>query len=205
MFKLESLPYSFDALNPYIDAQTMELHYTKHHQGYVNNLNATIKEYSELEGKTLAELLMNISSLPVGAQNSIRNNGGGHYNHTMFWKMMTPDAKVISSGKLYDAILDKFEGFDLFKAAFENAAKTRFGSGWAWLVVDQESGELEVYSTANQDCPIMDKKFVILGLDVWEHAYYLQYQNKRPDYISAWWNLVNWEFVEENYRQILGL
>lgn len=204
MFKLEPLPYSLDALQPYVSKEIMDLHYNKHHQGYVNKLNATIQEYSELQGKTLHELLSNIDSLPVGAQASIRNNGGGHYNHTMFWKMMTPESKVISSGQLYDAILDKFESLDQFKHAFEKAAQTRFGSGWAWLVVDQESGELEVYSTANQDCPLMDKKFVILGLDVWEHAYYLQYFNKRPDYISAWWKVVNWEFVEENYRQILG-
>ena len=204
MFKLDPLPYSFDALEPYIDAQTMEIHYTKHHQTYVSNLNNTLKEYPELQNKTLYSLLQNLDQLPVSAKNSVRNNGGGHYNHTLFWMMMDNRGGKMVEGSLLAALKNRYSTIDQFKNLFEAAAKTRFGSGWAWLVVDKD-GELNIVSTANQDSPVTDGNTVVLGLDVWEHAYYLSYQNRRPDYISAWWNVVNWEFAEENYKQALKI
>jgi len=205
MFKLDPLPYSYDALLPYVDAQTMEIHYTKHHQGYVTNLNTALIVYPELQNKTAYDLLIDIHNLPVAIKTAVQNNGGGHYNHTLFWTMMTPMGKSLGSGRLLTAIESEFGSFQQFKDLFETAAKTRFGSGWAWLVINKITGRLEILSTANQDCPISDGKEVILALDVWEHAYYLMYQNRRVDYIAAWWNVVNWAFVQDRYDQILKL
>ena len=196
-FELPSLPYSFDALEPHIDARTMEIHHGKHHAGYVANLNKAL-EGTELEGKSLDELLKDISKYPV----AVRNNGGGHYNHSLFWTVMGPKKGGNPSGELAEAINSTFGSFDSFKEKFSTAAATRFGSGWAWLVV--ANGKLAVTSTPNQDNPLMDvaevKGTPILGLDVWEHAYYLHYQNKRPDYISAFWNVVNWDEVAKRYN-----
>lgn len=196
-FELPQLPYDFSALEPHIDAKTMEIHHGKHHNAYVTNLNKAI-EGSELEGKSLDELMQNISS----ASAAVRNNGGGHYNHSLFWTVIGPNGGGEPSGELAEAINSKFGSFAAFKDEFNNAAATRFGSGWAWLSVDG-SGQLQVSSTANQDNPVMDiaevKGTPILGLDVWEHAYYLNYQNRRPDYIGAFWNVVNWEEVSKRY------
>ena len=196
-FELPQLPYETNALEPHIDAKTMEIHHGKHHNAYVTNLNKAI-EGSDLEGKSLDELLKNISS----ASAAVRNNGGGHYNHSLFWTVIGPNGGGEPSGELAEAINSKFGSFAAFKEEFNNAAATRFGSGWAWLSVDG-SGQLQVSSTPNQDNPVMDiaevKGTPILGLDVWEHAYYLNYQNRRPDYISAFWNVVNWEEVSKRY------
>lgn len=197
-FELPSLPYAYDALEPHIDARTMEIHHSKHHNGYTNNLNTAIQG-TELENKSIEEILKNISS----ASGAVRNNGGGYYNHSLFWEVMSPNGGGAPSGALGDAINRDFGSFDAFKEEFAKAAATRFGSGWAWLCKD-DSGKLSVCSTANQDNPLMDidagcSGTPILGLDVWEHAYYLNYQNRRPDYISAFWNVVNWEKVAENY------
>lgn len=197
MFKLPKLPYSFDALEPYIDALTMEIHYTKHHQAYINNLNIALENYPELQEKSLEYLLTNLDSIPRDIATSVRNNGGGTYNHDLFWKMMTPNSTGVPDKDLLKIIEDKFGSFEIFKDLFNQAAKTRFGSGWAWLCLDNNN--LIITSTANQDSPISIGLKPILGLDVWEHAYYLKYQNKRPDYISAWWNVVNWEFVRHLY------
>jgi len=204
MFKLDPLLYSYDALQPYVDAKTMEIHYTKHHQAYVDNLNVALKAHQDLQDKTLYDLLVNLDTLPTSIRSAVINHGGGHYNHTLFWSMMTPSGKLLGKGDLQTAIVNRFGSFDAFKMQFENAAKTRFGSGWAWLVVDKSSGVLEVVSTANQDCPISNNKEVVLGLDVWEHAYYLHYQNRRADYITAWWNVVNWNFAQDNYEKIIN-
>ena len=195
-FELPALPYAFNALEPYIDARTMEIHHGKHHAAYVANLNKAV-EGTDLEGKSLEELFKNISKLPA----AVRNNGGGHYNHSMFWTIMGPNKGGSPSGALLDAINGTFGTFDKFKEQFNNAAATRFGSGWAWLVLS--NGKLAVSSTPNQDNPLMDlaevKGFPVMGLDVWEHAYYLNYQNRRPDYISAWWNVVNWDEVAKRF------
>ncbi len=203
MFKLAPLLYSYDALQPYIDAQTMEIHYTKHHQGYVNNLNAALQAYPELQHATIAHLLLHLDTLPTAIQTAVQNNAGGDYNHTLFWSMMTPGGKILGKGNLMQAIAQQFGSFEQFQLLFENAAKSRFGSGWAWLVVDRSTGLLEVMSTANQDNPISVGKEVVLGLDVWEHAYYLHYQNRRADYITAWWHVVDWGFVQDRYAHIL--
>ena len=196
-FELPQLPYETNALEPHIDAKTMEIHHGKHHNAYVTNLNKAV-EGSDLEGKSLDELMKNISS----ASAAVRNNGGGHYNHSLFWTVIGPNGGGEPSGELAEAINSKFGSFAAFKEEFNNAAATRFGSGWAWLSVDG-SGQLQVSSTPNQDNPVMDVAEVqgtpILGLDVWEHAYYLNYQNRRPDYISAFWNVVNWEEVSKRY------
>jgi superoxide dismutase, Fe-Mn family len=194
---LPSLPYDFNALEPYIDAQTMQIHHGKHHQGYVNNLNAALAKHPELEQKSLEELLRGISSIPEDIRTAVRNNAGGHHNHSLFWTIMAPKAGGEPSGKVGEAIGKAFGDFAKFKEAFTTAAATRFGSGWAWLV--KSGGKLEVLSTANQDSPLMDGKVPLLGLDVWEHAYYLKYQNRRPDYIGAWWNLVNWPEVARRF------
>ena len=198
-FELPGLPYAFNALEPYIDAKTMEIHHDKHHGGYVNNLNKAV-EGTEYEGKSLEDLFKNISKLPT----AIRNNGGGHYNHSMFWKIMGPKKGGAPGGALADAINGTFGSFDKFKEQFNSAAATRFGSGWAWLV--SSNGKLVVTSTPNQDNPLMDvadvKGSPIMGIDVWEHAYYLLYQNKRPDYINAWWNVVNWDEVSKRFAAI---
>ncbi|MBI0400925.1 superoxide dismutase [Cyclobacterium marinum] len=195
-FELPSLPYETNALEPNIDAKTMEIHHGKHHNAYVTKLNDAIKG-TDLESKSIEELMENVSSAPAG----VRNNGGGHYNHSLFWTILSPNGGGAPSGDLAAAIDAKFGSFDKFKEEFANAAATRFGSGWAWLSVS--NGELVVSSTPNQDNPIMDiaetKGTPILGLDVWEHAYYLNYQNRRPDYISAFWNVVNWDEVAKRY------
>lgn len=197
-YKLPELPYAYDALTPYIDAKTMEIHHTKHHQGYVTKLNAALEE-AGIDDTDLPSLFAKISNLSSG----IRNNGGGHYNHTLFWEILTPNGEEAPSGALATAIDAAFGSFDAFKEAFAAAAATRFGSGWAWLIVD-ESGALKVTSTPNQDNPLMnvapDNGTPILGLDVWEHAYYLNYQNKRPEYIGAFWKVVNWAEVAKKFE-----
>lgn len=200
MFTLPKLSYSYDALSPYIDAKTMEIHLTKHHQAYIDNLNKAIMQYPELQEWSIEQLLEKIDSLPQSIRIAVQNHGGGHYNHTLFWQMMTPGSKLVQ-GKLYQSLTLQFGSFASFQELFETVAKTRFGSGWAWLVMDR-NGKFQIYSTANQDAPLMTGDMPLLGLDVWEHAYYLQYQNRRPDYITSWWSVVNWEFVEERYRLI---
>src|SRR5216117_1468158 len=187
---LPPLPYPFDALEPQIDAKTMEIHHGKHHQAYVTNLNAALEKHPELQQKTIEDLLKGINSVPEDIRTAVRNNGGGHWNHTMFWEIMGPGKGGEPTGKLGDAIKSAFGDFSKFKEQFAAAGTGRFGSGWAWLVND--GGKLSITSTPNQDNPLMEGKTAILGLDVWEHAYYLKYQNRRPDYIGAWWNVVNW-------------
>ncbi len=196
--ELPDLPYDHDALEPHIDAETMRIHHSKHHQGYVNNLNAALEKHPELAEKSLEELLGDLDSVPQDIRTAVRNNGGGHANHSLFWPCMAPGSGGAPSGELADAIDSAFGSFDTFAETFSKAAATRFGSGWAWLCVD-EGGGLVVTSTANQDNPVSEGLKPILGLDVWEHAYYLNYQNKRPDYVKAWWNVVNWEQVSENF------
>jgi Fe-Mn family superoxide dismutase len=196
-FTLPELPYGFDALEPHIDAKTMEIHHGKHHQAYVNNLNAAIEKTPELGGKSLDELMRGIDSVPEAVRTAVRNNGGGHWNHSFFWKLMGPNAGGNPSGEVGRAIDDAFGSFDKFKEQFSAAGVGRFGSGWAWLVND--GGKLSISSTPNQGNPLMEGKNAILGCDVWEHAYYLKYQNRRPDYIAAWWNVVNWNEVEKLY------
>ena len=195
---LPPLPYDFAALEPTIDAQTMQIHHDKHHAAYVNNLNAALDKHPELQKKSLEDLLRQINSVPEDVRTAVRNNGGGHHNHSMFWTIMAPRAGGEPSGKLADALKKTFGDFTKFKEALAAAATTRFGSGWAWLTL--ASGKLEVSSTANQDSPLMDGKVPILGLDVWEHAYYLKYQNRRPDYVTAWWNVVNWPEVQKRFE-----
>ena len=197
-FELPKLPYAYDALEPHIDARTMDIHYNKHHQTYVNNLNAAIEKHPELGGKSVEELVADLSAVPEDIRTAVRNNGGGHLNHSLFWPMMAPNAGGSPSGDLAAAIDKAFGNLDNFKGEFAKAATGRFGSGWAWLVVDK-GGNLAVTSTPNQDNPISEGLSPILGLDVWEHAYYLNYQNRRPDYITAWWNVVNWEQAASNY------
>jgi Fe-Mn family superoxide dismutase len=191
--ELPPLPYDFAALEPHIDAQTMQIHHGKHHQTYVNNLNAALEKHTDLQKMSAEELLRNLGSVPEDIRPAVRNNGGGHVNHTMFWKMMAPNAGGPPSGAAAEAIKASFGGFDAFKEQFAKAGVSRFGSGWAWLI--DNNGKLSIESTANQDNPISDGKKPILGIDVWEHAYYLKYQNRRPDYITAWWNVVNWAEV----------
>ncbi len=200
MFTLPKLPYAYDALMPYIDAKTMEIHLTKHHQAYIDNLNKALLPYPELQNYSLDDLLKKLKTLPESIQTAVQNNAGGHFNHSLFWEMMTPQLNMVQ-GSLHQEILKKYGSFEKFQEEFGNAAKSRFGSGWAWLVLNQK-GDLEIYSTANQDAVIMKNDVPLLGLDVWEHAYYLQYQNRRPDYISAWWSVVNWEFVQERYSSL---
>lgn len=198
-FTLPALTYATDALEPYIDKLTMEIHHGKHHGAYVANLNKAIESVPTLAGKTVEELLANNCSLaPENIRTAVRNNGGGHVNHSMFWTIMGPGKGGQPGGKLAEAIKSTFGGFDQFKEKFNNAAATRFGSGWAWLVKDG-AGKLDIYSTANQDSPLMEGKFPVMGLDVWEHAYYLKYQNRRPEYIQAWWSVVDWEGVEKRF------
>jgi len=191
--QLPSLPYAFDALEPHIDAQTMQIHHGKHHQAYINNLNAALEAHPDLQGKSVEDLFKDLNALPEAIRTAVRNNGGGHANHSLFWTLMAPNAGGAPTGKIADVIANQFGGFDSFKEQFAKAATTRFGSGWAWLV--SSSGKLAIESTANQDSPIMEGKKPILGLDVWEHAYYLKYQNRRPDYVAAFWNVVNWNTV----------
>ena len=194
---LPALPYDFAALEPHIDAQTMQIHHGKHHQAYVNNLNAALDKHPELHNKSLEDLLKGIASVPEGIRTAVRNNGGGHHNHSLFWTVMAPKAGGEPTGALADAIKKACGDFAKFKESVAAAATGRFGSGWAWLTAG--GGKVEISSGANQDSPVMDGKTPILGLDVWEHAYYLKYQNRRPDYITAWWNVVNWPEVARRF------
>ncbi len=196
-YTLPDLPYAYDALEPYIDEETMHLHHDKHHNTYVTNLNSAIEKYPELGEKTIEELLSDMDAIPTDIKTAVRNNGGGHANHTFFWEIMAPKAGGEPVGELKTAIDEAFGSFTDFKAKFKAAATTRFGSGWAWLVV--KDGKLEITSTPNQDSPLMEGLTPILGLDVWEHAYYLNYRNVRPDYVDAFWNVVNWDKVNELY------
>ncbi len=197
-FVLPDLPYDYDALEPYIDSQTMTLHHDKHHAGYVKNLNEAIAPYPELQEQTIEELLLDIDSLPEDIQTIVRNNGGGHANHSMFWSIMTNNSEGTPTGELADAISSSFGDFATFQEEFNTAGTKQFGSGWAWLVMNDEK-ELEVMSTPNQDSPFLDGKYPIMGNDVWEHAYYLNYQNKRTDYLEAWWNVINWTEVNQRF------
>ncbi len=196
--KLPKLPYAYDALEPYIDARTMEIHHTKHHQGYVDKLNAALEKFPNLQETPLEQLLGNLDNVPPEIRTAVRNQGGGHWNHSLFWKIMGPKAGGEPSGALAEAIAKRFGNFAAFKEQFSASAAGIFGSGWAWLV--SKDGGLEIMATPNQDNPIMQGIKPILGLDVWEHAYYLKYQNKRPDYIAAWWNVVNWEEIARNFE-----
>jgi Fe-Mn family superoxide dismutase len=191
--ELPKLPYDAAALEPHIDAQTMQIHHGKHHAAYVNNLNAALEKAPDLQGKSAEELIKNLSAVPEAIRTAVRNNGGGHVNHTMFWQIMGPGKGGAPSGKVGDAINGAFGSFDKFKEEFTKAATGRFGSGWAWLV--DAGGKLSIESTANQDNPIMEGRKPIMGVDVWEHAYYLKYQNRRPDYLAAWWNTIKWDEV----------
>jgi len=197
--ELPRLPYDYTALEPYVDAQTMEIHYTKHHNGYVTKLNGALEKYPELQEKSLKELLTDLTAVPEDIRTAVRNNGGGHMNHSMFWTVMKNAEGQKPEGDLLAAINEKFGSFDEFKTVFSDAAATRFGSGWAWLVL--KDGKLEVMSTANQDNPVSEGYEPILGLDVWEHAYYLKYQNRRPEYIENWFNVVNWDQVARLYKE----
>jgi superoxide dismutase, Fe-Mn family len=198
-FALPPLPYDYAALEPHIDARTMEIHHTKHHQAYVNNLNAALEKAPEFQQKSLDDIIANLSKVPDAVRTAVRNNAGGHWNHSMFWLIMSPKGGGDPSGNLGDAVAKSFGDMAKLKEQFNAAASSRFGSGWAWLVADG-SGALKIESTPNQDNPAMDGRYPILGLDVWEHAYYLKYQNRRADYISAWWNLVNWPEVAKRYE-----
>jgi len=200
-FELPPLPYDYNALEPYIDTLTMQVHHDKHHAAYVNNLNAAIKDHP-FASLSVAEVVRRLSEVPEGIRAAVRNNGGGHYNHTLFWQTMTPGGSKAPSGDLASAIDAKFGSFDAFKTAFNDAGVKRFGSGWAWLVLGRDG--IAVASTANQDNPLTDGFYPILGNDVWEHAYYLKYQNRRPDYLSAWWNVVNWDVVAKRYAEAHG-
>ncbi|MFV5962354.1 superoxide dismutase SodA [Bacillus sp. AK25] len=198
-FKLPELPYAYDALEPHIDKETMTIHHTKHHNTYVTNLNKAIEGVSALEDQSIEELVANLNSVPENIRTAVRNNGGGHANHSLFWTLLSPNGGGAPTGELANAIEKELGGFEKFKSDFAAAAAGRFGSGWAWLVVN--NGKLEITSTPNQDSPLTEGKTPILGLDVWEHAYYLNYQNRRPDYISAFWNVVNWDEVARLYSE----
>lgn len=197
-YELPPLPYAYNALEPHIDEMTMRIHHDKHHGAYVTNLNAAVEKHSELQSKSPEDLLRTISSVPDDIRTAVRNNGGGHVNHTMFWEIMAPNAGGGPTGRIADAIKGTFGTFDAFKEQFGKAALGRFGSGWAWLV--DANGKLSIESTANQDSPLMEGKWPVFGLDVWEHAYYLKYQNRRADYIGAWWNVINWEAVNRRLK-----
>ncbi len=197
-FTLPKLPYAFDALEPHIDAKTMEIHHDRHHAAYVTNLNNALKGQPELLSKSITEILRHINGVPENIRQAVINNGGGHSNHTMFWEIMGPKSGGKPTGALADAIDSAFGNFEKFQKELSQAAITRFGSGWGWLVLD--SGKLKILNTGNQNSPLMDTQIPIMGIDVWEHAYYLKYQNKRPDYVAAWWNVVNWDNVAERYN-----
>jgi len=200
-FTLPPLPYAFDALEPYIDKTTMEIHHGKHHGTYVTNLNKALESAPNLAGKAVEELLANNCGIvPENIRTAVRNNGGGHINHSMFWQIMAPKAGGQPSGRLAQALQSTFGSFDQFKDKFTAAALARFGSGWAWLTA--QNGKLDIYSTANQDSPVMEGKYPVMGLDVWEHAYYLKYQNRRAEYITAWWNVVNWAEIEKRFNSL---
>jgi superoxide dismutase, Fe-Mn family len=202
-FELPPLPYDYSALEPYIDEQTMHLHHDKHHQAYVTNLNNALQGQSQFESLPIEELIRRINEVPESIRTAVRNNGGGHLNHSMFWQIMKPNGGGEPTGPLASAITSTFGSFDNFKTQFNDAGVKRFGSGWAWLVMDR-AGALSVISTANQDSPLMDGMLPIMGNDVWEHAYYLKYQNRRPDYLAAWWNVVNWDEIARRYQQARG-
>lgn len=201
-FVLPHLPYAYDALEPYIDAKTMEIHYTKHHQAYVDKTNEALERHPEFEPSGVEALLLDLNAVPEGIRTAIRNNAGGHYNHSLFWHLMKKNGGGKPNGLLADAINKTFGNFESFQSLFNERAKTVFGSGWSWLSVDK-SGELIITALPNQDSPLSYNMTPIFGLDVWEHAYYLKYQNKRPDYINAWWHVINWDMVEENYRAVI--
>lgn len=202
-FLLPELPYGYDALEPHIDARTMEIHHSKHHAGYVAKLNAALEPFDEYEGVSIESIMTELNKVPDEIRTAVRNNGGGHANHSLFWNVMGPDGGGEPGGSLAGSISNGFNSFAEFKDKFSKAAATRFGSGWAWLVVGAGGG-LVVLSTPNQDTPLSEEVTPILGLDVWEHAYYLNYQNRRPDYIAAWWNVINWPQVESNYDATIG-
>lgn len=200
MFKLPKLPYSFNALEPFIDALTMEIHHDKHHQAYIDKLNAAVADNSFFRGKTIEEILTDTLSIRKEIRTAVINNGGGYLNHNFFWEIMAPNSSFDQESRIGKKIIETFTSFDLFKEKFSNTAVGRFGSGWVWLVVD--GGKLEIIDTQNQDTPISIGNKPLLCLDVWEHAYYLKYQNKRADYVNAWWNVVNWKKVEENFNEV---
>ena len=202
-FEVPPLPYDYNALEPYIDTQTMQLHHDKHHAAYENNLNAALQNAPQFASFTIEDLIRRLNDVPESIRTAVRNNGGGHLNHSMFWQIMSPNGGGQPGGELGNAINSTFGSFDQFKAVFNDAGVKRFGSGWAWLILDP-SGKLLVISTANQDSPLTDGSFPIMGNDVWEHAYYLKYQNRRPDYLNAWWNVVNWSEIEKRYQQAKG-
>lgn len=199
--QLPQLKYAYDALEPHLDALTMEIHHSRHHQAYINNLNAALEKYPEWSEHTLEDLIIHLDQVPEPIRNAVRNNGGGHLNHTLFWEVMSPAGSREPVGKLKEDLEAAFGSFEAFKEKFAQAGITRFGSGWAWLVLNKDSA-LEIVSTQNQDNPLTDNKKPILGLDVWEHAYYLKFMNKRPDYISTWWNVVDWDVVLEKYLAV---
>lgn len=198
-FKLPPLPYDYSALEPHIDQRTMEIHHTKHHQAYVDNLNQALENYPDLQNKTLEELLQNIKAVPEKIRPAVINHGGGHYNHSLFWQTMSPQGGGKPRGQLAEALAQAFGGFENFQQEFTQAALSRFGSGWAWLVLVPDKN-LKIYSTPNQDSPLMQSDMPILGLDVWEHSYYLKHQHRRADYIAAWWNVVNWKEASERFE-----
>jgi Fe-Mn family superoxide dismutase len=198
-YTLPPLPYDFSALEPAIDARTMEIHHDKHHQAYITNLNNALKDHPDHQGKTIEDLISNLDALPEAIRTAVRNNGGGHANHSLFWLIMKPGGGGEPTGAIGDAIKAELGGFEAFKEAVNKAGATRFGSGWAWLVKGKD-GKLAVTSTPNQDSPLMEGKTPLLGVDVWEHAYYLKYQNRRPDYLAAWWSTVNWDEVNRRYQ-----
>ena len=197
-FTLPPLPYAPDALEPHIDALTMQIHHGKHHNAYVTNLNAALEPHAALQSRSLEALIGDLNAIPEGIRTAVRNNGGGHYNHSLFWELMTPGGAKEPKGPLADAITKAFGDLAKFKEAFQKAGATRFGSGWAWLVRGKD-GALTIESSPNQDSPLMDGKFAVMGCDVWEHAYYLKYQNRRPDYMAAWWNVLNWDVVGKRF------
>ncbi len=199
-YTLPNLPYAYDALEPHIDARTMEIHHTKHHQAYINNVNTALEAHPTLAAKSVEDLVRDLAAVPEAIRTVVRNNGGGHANHSLFWTILSPKGGGTPTGPLSDAINSTFGTFDAFKEQFNKAATTRFGSGWAWLSVDK--GKLLIESTANQDSPLSEGRTPILGLDVWEHAYYLKYQNRRPEYIAAFWNAVNWDEVIRRWSAV---
>jgi len=199
-YELPPLPYDYNALEPYIDEETMHLHHDKHHQAYVNNLNAALQGQSQFENMSVDDLMRQINSVPESIRTAVRNNGGGHANHSMYWQIMKPNGGGGPTGDLANAINSAFGSFDQFKAAFNDAGAKRFGSGWAWLVIGPD-GKLAVTSSANQDSPLMEGQYPVMGNDVWEHAYYLKYQNRRPEYLAAWWNVLNWDEIARRYAQ----
>ncbi len=202
-FELQPLPYAYDALEPYIDATTMQIHHDKHHAAYVNNLNAAIEQHSDLQSKSVEELVAQLNSVPEAVRTAVRNNAGGDFNHTMFWQIMGPNGGGEPTGDIANAINTTFGSFDAFKQQFNDAGTKRFGSGWVWLVRSNQ-GNLQITTTPNQDNPLTEGHRPIFGNDVWEHAYYLKYQNRRPEYLNAWWNVLNWEEINRRYAQAMS-